>query len=74
MVNLINDEEDDELSNKAYQCLEYMGQNTVIELLKKTKVLIEKRDIKWRFKNSIMLDVFMKRERHIIVKAFGEQE
>ena len=25
LVNLINDEEDDELSNKSYQCLEYMG-------------------------------------------------
>lgn len=49
-----------------------MGHHTVIELLKKTKMLIDKRDIKWKYKNTIMLDVFMKRERHIFIKAFGQ--
>lgn len=68
LVELINDEEDDDLSNKAYQCLENMGTVTVFELLKKSKELLEQRERVWKKGNTIMLDVFMRRERHVYVE------
>jgi len=49
LVNLINDEEeDDDLSNKAYQCLEYMGPVAVIDLIKQMKLILDKRELKWK--------------------------
>ncbi|CDW82063.1 UNKNOWN [Stylonychia lemnae] len=74
LVNLINDEEDDDLSNKSYQCLEYMGSQAVIELAKQTKTIVEKREKMWRYGNCIMLDVFNNRERHVFLKALTESE
>jgi hypothetical protein len=65
MVNLINDEDDDDLSTKAYQCLEYMGPLTIKELLKELKQILERRGRLWKKGNTIMIDVFMKRERHV---------
>jgi hypothetical protein len=73
LVELISDEEqDEELSNKAYQCLEYMGQRSVFEIIQRLKELIGEREMKWRHKDTIMLDVFMRRERHIYVKPMSE--
>eukprot|EP00347_Sterkiella_histriomuscorum_P022045 403331879 len=74
LVNLINDEEDDDLSNKSYQCLEYMGSCAVVELVKQTQQILEKREVMWKHGNSIMIDVFLNRERHIYLKALNEQE
>ena len=74
LVNLINDEEDDDLSNKSYQCLEYMGALAVVELVKQTQAIVDKRDLSWRHGNCIMLDVFMNRERHVYMKALKDGE
>jgi hypothetical protein len=48
-----------------------MGSLVVVELLKKTKELVQARSfVKWRSgTKSVMLDVFMRRERHLF---FGE--
>lgn len=41
---------------------------TVFELIKNTKVIISQREAKWKEGNTIMLDIFMRRERHILTK------
>ena len=46
-----------------------MGSLTIIELLNKTKDMLSQRDMKWRHGNTIMLDVFMRRERHVYLKS-----
>ena len=45
-----------------------MGQLSVFEIIRKMKELIIERELKWKHNNTIMLDVFMRRERHIYVK------
>ena len=45
-----------------------MGQLSVFEIIRKMKEMIVEREVKWRHNNTIMLDVFMRRERHIYVK------
>lgn len=42
----------------------------MIEILKKTKALVEGRaeSALWKHRNSIMLDVFLRKERHIHIK------
>lgn len=72
LVNLINDEEDDELSTKSYQCLEYMGPLAVVELVKQMQQVLEKRDVMWKSGQTIMVDVFLNRERHIYLRPLKE--
>ena len=74
LVNLINDEEDDDLSNKSYQCLEYIGTSSIKEILNNLKVILDQRDVKWKQNMTIMIDIFMKRERHIYLKALNPKD
>jgi hypothetical protein len=39
---LINDEEDDELSNKAFECLEALGPKVVGDLMKYLKLALSR--------------------------------
>ena len=45
-----------------------MGQMSVFDIIRRIKELINERELKWRHNKTIMLDVFMRRERHIYVK------
>jgi hypothetical protein len=49
-----------------------MGQMSVFEIIRKMKELFNDRELKWRHKDTIMLDVFMRRERHIYVKPITD--
>lgn len=74
LVELISDEDesgdgDEGLSNKAYQCLEWLGEAGVREMVHRVKEINEETQRKWRDGNTIMLDVFMRRERHIYMKS-----
>lgn len=43
LVDLISDEDDDELSEKAYECLEILGPEVVVKLLSKVAQICEER-------------------------------
>lgn len=43
LVDLISDEDDDELSEKAYECLEILGPEVVVKLLNKVAQICEER-------------------------------
>jgi hypothetical protein len=45
-----------------------MGPVAVIELIKQMRAIIEKRDMQWKSRSTIMIDVFMNRERHILCR------
>jgi len=42
LTELINDEDDDELSNKAFECLEALGPKVITELMKYLKLALSK--------------------------------
>ena len=42
LSELINDEDDDELSNKAFECLESLGPKVISELMKYLKLALSK--------------------------------
>jgi hypothetical protein len=42
-----------------------MGALTIFELLKELKQITEKRERAWKKGNTIMIDVFLRRERHV---------
>ena len=75
LVELISDdeEEDEGVSNKAYQCLEVLGEQAVKEMIARVKEINEETVVKWKQGGTIMLDVFMKRERHVYLKSFDGQ-
>jgi hypothetical protein len=50
-----------------------MGQMSVFDIIRRMKELITERELKWRHNNTIMLDVFMRRERHIYVKSVQDE-
>ena len=50
-----------------------MGQMSVFDIIRRMKELITERELKWRHNNTIMLDVFMRRERHIYVKPVQDE-
>lgn len=41
---------------------------SVIELLKKTKTILQHRERKWKQGNTVMLDVYGGRERHVYME------
>lgn len=43
---------------------------SVKEMIKKIKEVIVETERKWKQGNTIMLDVFMRRERHVYMKSF----
>jgi len=54
--------------------LEEIGVLAIGDLLKEIKTICEHRKILWRSRDTIMLDVFFKRERHIICKKIEEDD
>ena len=65
LAELINDEQDDELSEKAYKCLEYLGPQAVSHLLKSLQSIISQRDYYWNEKHSVIIDCVGATERHL---------
>ena len=51
-----------------------MGAVAVAELVRQLSEVIEKRDIKWSFNKTIMIDLFKRRERHIYLKPMSESD
>jgi hypothetical protein len=49
-----------------------MGPSAVLELIRQLNAILSKREVNWRFRNTIMIDVFMNRERHILIKPIEE--
>jgi len=47
---------------------------TVFELIKKVRSLINQRETNWKSGSTIMLDVFMRRERHIYTKPLSSDK
>lgn len=69
LVDLISDEEDDILSEKAYECLEILGPEVVTKLLLKIyQICEERKPYMWHSSKTIILDVYGKIERHIYAK------
>ena len=59
LCELINDEDDDALSEKAYECLENLGPEVMIKLLTKVYQVCEQRKpVMWRGQKTVILDVF----------------
>lgn len=51
-----------------------MGALTVIEILKEIKLITDQREVLWNQNLTIMIDVFMRRERHIYLKSLQNSE
>ena len=69
LTELINDEEDDELSKKAYECLELVGEKVIDKQMDLVERAIQSREMsKWKAARTIIVDVFGRRERHIYIK------
>lgn len=65
LAELINDEEDDELSERAYKCLEYLGPLAIAQLFKSLKSILSQRDYYWNEKHSVIIDCMEGVERHL---------
>ena len=50
-----------------------MGPSTVLELVKELSDLTKGR-MKWKYRDTIMIDVFMRKERHIVVAERGQKK
>ena len=75
LCELVNDEEDGALSEKAYQCLENLGPEVMTKLLIKVYQVCElRRPIMWRGQKTIILDIFQNRERHVYAKKLQPNE
>jgi len=75
LVDLISDEEDDILSEKAYECLEILGPEVVIKLLSKVAQICEgRKPYMWHNSKTIILDVYGKIERHVYAKKLNQDE
>lgn len=75
LVDLISDEDDDILSEKAYECLEILGSEVVTELLNKVYYICEERKpYMWHSQKTIILDIYGKIERHMYAKKLAPEE
>lgn len=75
LVDLISDEDDDVLSEKAYECLEILGPEVVSKLLLKIgQICEERKPYMWHSSKTIILDVYGKIERHIYAKKLAQDE
>ena len=69
------DEDDDLLSEKAFECLELLGPDVVKKLAAKIDTICENRKpVMWRRMRTVIVDVFSKKERHVYTKRDGEDE
>ena len=60
-----DDDEEEEISKKAYKCLEYMGTTAISVLMKTFQNVLSQRDYLWNEKNSIIIDTIHGVERHL---------
>jgi len=84
LAELISDEDDDQISEKAYKCLEYLGPLAVVRLFSSLKSILGQRDYYWNEKSSIIIDCVGGVERHLCtlkdlteipnVRDFGVQD
>ena len=75
LVDLISDDDDDILSEKAYECLEILGPDVVTKLLLKVGQICEDRKpYLWNSQKTIILDVYGKIERHVYAKKLVNNE
>ena len=75
LIDLINDEEDDELSEKAYETLEILGPEVVTKvLLKIAQISEERKPYMWHSQKTIILDIYGKIERHMYAKKLEKDE
>lgn len=65
LCELINDEEDDEISDRAYVCLKKLGMLAIDQLIKNLHSILSQRDYNWNERNSIIIDVLDGTERHL---------
>lgn len=65
LCELINDEDDDELSETAYLCLQHLGPLAIQHLFKNMQSILSQRDYYWNEKQSIIIDTVDGTERHL---------
>lgn len=65
LCELINDEDDDELSTSAYQCLQHLGTTAIQHLFKSLQSILSQRDYHWNERQSIIIDAIDGTERHL---------
>lgn len=69
LTELINDEDDDELSNKAFECLEVLGPKALADLMKYLKLATGMVTNQFARSKSFIVDIYKKRERHIYLRS-----
>jgi len=69
LTELINDEDDDELSDKAFECLQEMGPKALADLMKYLKLATGMVTGQFARSKSIIIDIYKKRERHIYLRS-----
>ncbi len=69
LTELINDEDDDELSSRAFECLEALGPKVVTDLVKYLKLATDRVHGLFARSRSFIVDIYQKRERHIYLKT-----
>lgn len=69
LTELINDEEDDELSNKAFECLEALGPKVISDLMRYLNLATGRVSTKFARSRTLIVDIYRKRERHIYLKG-----
>ena len=68
LAELINDEDDDELSEKAFECLEALGPKVIGDLMNYLRLALEKVPTPIARTRSLIVDIYQRRERHIYTK------
>jgi hypothetical protein len=48
-----------------------MGGVAVLEMVRKLKSMLTERELPWKYRNTLMLDVFMRRERHVYLQPLS---
>jgi len=69
LTELINDEDDDELSNKAFECLEALGPKVISDLMTYLKLATSRVNGLLARSRTFIVDIYKKRERHIYLKS-----
>lgn len=68
LCELVSDEQDDELSERAFECLQQLGPEVSTKILVKIGAICEnRRPYGWKSQKSLILDIFNRQERHILL-------
>lgn len=68
LTELINDEDDCELSEHAFDCLEALGPKVILELIKYLDLAVNRVEGKFAKSKTIIVDIYKGRERHLYLK------